>query len=187
MDFFLSLTTPHQIFVTHHSKYPNFLMPPPIWFLFSLLVTKIFLPFCVSHSWALGQRPLHDFCKPSRLTPPHFALIQSSALTPPLIKYHTSFSKGKKKKLGPRCVKNRVDEAQQTFSHFSSPAMISAVICSGTKHSFFFSFNPQYPQRRSDLQWRLDLHKPRIDVATIGPAQIQNWCSDDWTCTQMTN
>ena len=63
------------------------------------------------------------------------------------------------------------------FSPFSSPAMISTVTNGGIKHSFFsfflfFSFNPQYPQRRSDL------HKRRIDAATIRFATISTVTTD---------
>ena len=82
-------------------------------------------------------------------------------------------------------MKNRADEAQQTFLTFLFP--YDDLHRHQRRHqaflffflSFFLSFNPQYLQ-----QW-LNLHKHRTDAAMIELAQTMNCCSDDRTCNDL--
>ena len=68
------------------------------------------------------------------------------------------------------------------------------------RHQAFLFFFPSTPNAHNDdrtcsddqtsinlelMQRRLDLHKSRIDAATIGLAQTTNWCSDDRACDDL--
>ena len=75
-----SLLTKFSSFVTHHLKYPNFLIPTHLAHITQFLITQFFLHF-------VGPIPEHHVrhsCQPTHLTPfQHFIIVFS--LQPPIL------------------------------------------------------------------------------------------------------
>ena len=123
------------VFTSHHSNISTFL-----WVTYLSTWSK-------THIWFLLAYP------------PHYALIQSSALTPPLIKYHTNFGK-KKRNLDPDAWRAKQMKPSKLFSHFLT---------------FFFPCNDLHRHQRRHqafLFFFLSFFflQPPIPTTTIRPA-----------------
>ena len=111
---FLSLNFRHSSLITHHSSLK---IPHPIWHHHSIFFTLFVGPIPVTWSEQSYFVTHHWFSSPSAssfLISPHFASHK--------IPYQLWQRKKKKKKPGPKCIKNKA--AQQTFltfSHLSLP------------------------------------------------------------------